>query len=271
MKKKIKELQEIPLRPMFPNMVTMLNLCCGVTSMSFAVWGMWKEAIWAIALGGIFDLLDGRVARMLNTSSKLGAELDSLSDCVSFGVAPGFLLYQWTMNQTLRADAIAGGVKDVAAVGVPWWVVLFLAMCCAWRLARFNTMLDAKTPSYWTHFFMGLPAPGGAYLALMPLIFYLWSGSEFFRSVPVVCGFMIAAGILMASRIPTPCFKKVHMPKLPSAFSQAAGLIALALLALLVMMLIKNFWMVLSIIGIIYLIMLPLGIMLFIKLRRQEV
>ena len=81
----------------------------------------------------------------------------------------------------------------------------------------------------------------------------------------------IAAGILMASRIPTPCFKKVHMPKLPSAFSQAAGLIALALLALLVMMLIKNFWMVLSIIGIIYLIMLPLGIMLFIKLRRQEV
>ena len=178
----IPDLKEVDLRPMFPNMVTMANLAAGLSSMQFAFWGNWTMAVICIAMAAIFDALDGRVARMFNVSSKFGAELDSLSDLVSFGVAPGFVLYRWTMVQ----DAIVLGDKAPDMIGVPWVIALFLAMCCALRLARFNTMLEVKQPPYWTHFFTGLPAPGGAYVALFPLIFYLWTGAEFLRNCDVM-------------------------------------------------------------------------------------
>ena len=222
-------------------------------------------AVICIALAAVFDGLDGRVARMFNVSSKFGAELDSLSDLVSFGVAPGFLLYRWSMAQ----DAIVLGGKDAAAIGVPWVVALFLAMCCALRLARFNTMLETKQPPYWTHFFTGLPAPGGAYVALFPLIFYLWTGAEFLRNTYIVAFFMIFSAILMASRIPTPCFKKLHLPKMTKNGDGVIMLIMVAVIAILVSLMVRDFWAVVSIIGIIYLIMLPLGIIYFIRERRR--
>ncbi|MBR6231604.1 MAG: CDP-alcohol phosphatidyltransferase family protein, partial [Alphaproteobacteria bacterium] len=125
------DLKEVDIRPMFPNMVTMSALACGLSSLQFAFWGNWQMAVVCIALAGFFDGMDGRVARLFNVSSKFGAELDSLSDLVSFGVAPGFLLYRWTMDQ----GAIVFGDKDPAAVGVPWIFALFLALCCALRLA----------------------------------------------------------------------------------------------------------------------------------------
>ena len=272
MKKKIaeklapmSELKDVDIRPMFPNMVTMSALACGLSSMQFAFWGNWAMAVICIALAAVFDGLDGRVARMFNVSSKFGAELDSLSDLVSFGVAPGFLLYRWSMAQ----DAIVLGGKDAAAIGVPWVVALFLAMCCALRLARFNTMLETKQPPYWTHFFTGLPAPGGAYVALFPLIFYLWTGAEFLRNTYIVAFFMIFSAILMASRIPTPCFKKLHLPKMTKNGDGVIMLIMVALIAILVSLMVRDFWAVVSIIGIIYLIMLPLGIIYFIRERRR--
>lgn len=272
MKKKIaeklapmSELKDVDIRPMFPNMVTMSALACGLSSMQFAFWGNWAMAVICIALAAVFDGLDGRVARMFNVSSKFGAELDSLSDLVSFGVAPGFLLYRWSMAQ----DAIVLGGKDAAAIGVPWVVALFLAMCCALRLARFNTMLETKQPSYWTHFFTGLPAPGGAYVALFPLIFYLWTGAEFLRNTYIVAFFMIFSAILMASRIPTPCFKKLHLPKMTKNGDGVIMLIMVAVIAILVSLMVRDFWAVVSIIGIIYLIMLPLGIIYFIRERRR--
>ncbi len=272
MKKKIaeklapmSELKDVDIRPMFPNMVTMSALACGLSSMQFAFWGNWAMAVICIALAAVFDGLDGRVARMFNVSSKFGAELDSLSDLVSFGVAPGFLLYRWSMAQ----DAIVLGGKDAAAIGVPWVVALFLAMCCALRLARFNTMLETKQPPYWTHFFTGLPAPGGAYVALFPLIFYLWTGAEFLRNTYIVAFFMIFSAILMASRIPTPCFKKLHLPKMTKNGDGVIMLIMVAVIAILVSLMVRDFWAVVSIIGIIYLIMLPLGIIYFIRERRR--
>ncbi len=264
------DIKEIPIRPMFPNMVTMLALACGVSSMQFAFWSNWGAAVACIALAAVFDALDGRVARMLNTSSRFGAELDSLSDLVSFGVAPGFLLYQWTMDPAIRATAVAEGVKDPLAVGVPWMIVLFFAMCCALRLARFNTMLDEEPqPAYWTHFFMGLPAPGGAYLGLLPLVFYLWTKDDLFRNEYLVSFFMLTSAVLMASRIPTPCFKKVHMPKLKPAYRQIATVIMLALLASFVTFMFKNFWAFASIVGLIYVIMLPLGIIFFFQQKKH--
>ncbi len=272
MKKKIaeklapmSELKDVDIRPMFPNMVTMSALACGLSSMQFAFWGNWAMAVICIALAAVFDGLDGRVARMFNVSSKFGAELDSLSDLVSFGVAPGFLLYRWSMAQ----DAIVLGGKDAAAIGVPWVIALFLAMCCALRLARFNTMLETKQPPYWTHFFTGLPAPGGAYVALFPLIFYLWTGAEFLRNTYIVAFFMIFSAILMASRIPTPCFKKLHLPKMTKNGDGVIMLIMVAVIAILVSLMVRDFWAVVSIIGIIYLIMLPLGIIYFIRERRR--
>ncbi len=272
MKKKIKkvlppvpDLAEVDIRPMFPNMVTMAALASGLSSIQFAFWGNWAMAVICIALAGVFDGLDGRVARMFNVSSKFGAELDSLSDLVSFGVAPGFLLYRWSMEQS----AIVLGEKDPAAVGVTWVIALFLAMCCALRLARFNTMLETKQPPYWTHFFIGLPAPGGAYVALFPLIFNLWTGAEFLRNKWLVGFFMLFSAVLMASRIPTPCFKKLHLPRISKNTDGVVMLIMAAVVTLLISFLVRDFWAVISVLGIIYLIMLPLGIIYFIKEKKK--
>ena len=266
-KKVIKEkvlnanVKDFNLRPMFPNMVTMSALASGLTSIQFAFWGNWKAAVLFIALAAICDGLDGRIARLLGVSSKLGAELDSLSDLVCFGVAPGFLLYRWTMV----AEAVKLGEKAREAIGVPWACSLFLALCCAFRLARFNTMLDEKQPSYWTHFFTGLPAPGGAYMALFPLILYLWTHVEFLRSPWIGAFFLLFSGVLMASRIPTPCFKKIHLPKVDAdkgAFISIGMILCLCCLFVLIW---YNVWCVLSIVGIIYLIMLPLGMVYFVR------
>jgi CDP-diacylglycerol--serine O-phosphatidyltransferase len=259
------DLKDVDLRPVFPNMVTMANLAAGLSSMQFAFWGNWTMAVVCIAMAAIFDALDGRVARMFNVSSKFGAELDSLSDLVSFGVAPGFILYRWTMEQA----AIVLGQKDPVAIGVPWVVALFLAMCCALRLARFNTMLETKQPPYWTHFFTGLPAPGGAYVALFPLIFYLWTGAEFLRNKWLVGFFMLFSAVLMASRIPTPCFKKLHLPKLSKESDAWVMLIMAAVVTLLITCLVRNFWAVVSVMGVVYLIMLPLGIVYFLKEKKR--
>ena len=258
------DLKEVDIRPMFPNMVTMAALASGLSSLQFAFWGDWAKAVICIALAAIFDGLDGRVARLFNVSSKFGAELDSLSDLVSFGVAPGFLLYRWTMIE----DAVKLGDKAKEAIGVPWILALFLALCCALRLARFNTMLDTKQPPYWTHFFTGLPAPGGAYVALFPVVFYLWTGADFLSNRFLVGFFMLFSAIFMSSRIPTPCFKKLHFSKLndKSGFVQ---LCMLAFVAVLVWFLIQDFWAVISIMGIVYLIMIPMGIIYFMREKKR--
>lgn len=270
MKKNIKkrlapmpDLKDVNIRPMFPNMVTMSALACGLSSIQYAFWGDWARAVIYIALAGLFDGMDGRVARLFNVSSKFGAELDSLSDLVSFGVAPGFLLYRWTMAQ----EALDLSQKSPDMVGVPWVFALFLALCCALRLARFNTMLDEKQPPYWTHFFTGLPAPGGAYVALFPLIFWLWTGADFLKNRFLVGFFMVFSAVFMASRIPTPCFKKLHFSKLKN---DAYGMpIAAAFVAGLLYFIVYHGWALISIIGIIYLIMIPLGIIYFIREKKR--
>lgn len=257
--------KEINIRPIFPNAVTMTALAFGVSSINMAFWGNWQMAVIFIALSGIFDFLDGKVARMLNVSSRFGAELDSLSDFVSFGVAPAFLMYLWTMDAATRISVLQNQAGRSDAIGIYWAIVLFVAMCCAARLARFNSLLDQEQPDYWKHFFMGVPAPAGAYLTILPLIFWLATGqeTEFFRNPIFVSSFLIFSGIMMASKIPTPCLKHLHIPAKYAS-------VLLIMMLLILAGLIAQTWIMLSLLGIFYLISIPVCIYYFFKFKKRK-
>ena len=137
--------KEINPKIIFPTAVTMLALAFGVSSINMSLWGNWKMAVLFVILAGVFDFLDGKVARLLGVSSKFGAELDSLSDFVSFGVAPGLLMYQWTMDAHYRLMALHDISYKPMAVGIAWCFILFLAMCCGFFLLR-NREILLKNP-----------------------------------------------------------------------------------------------------------------------------
>jgi CDP-diacylglycerol--serine O-phosphatidyltransferase len=176
------------LNRMIPNILTLLALCAGMTGIRLAIVGKYEAAVTAIIVAGILDGLDGRIARLLKGTSSFGAQLDSLSDFVSFGVAPAVMLYVWTMAQLQ---------------GFGWAVVLIFAVCCGLRLARFNTQIGADLPPYAYNFFTGAPAPAGAGLVMLPMIASFEFGGTFFRS-PYLNTIVIAAvAALMVSRVPT--------------------------------------------------------------------
>lgn len=198
-----RRLPALSINRLLPNILTLLALCAGLTAIRYGLQDRFQAAITAIIIAGILDGLDGRLARRLGSTSRFGAELDSLSDFISFGVAPAILLYLWTMN---------------GAGSIGWALVLLFPVCSALRLARFNTGLneDTKPPAWMTGFFTGVPAPAGAVLVLVPMMLSfetgLW-GREFF-SHPVLVGLVMAAvSALMVSRIPTYSFKKVRVPQ----------------------------------------------------------
>jgi CDP-diacylglycerol--serine O-phosphatidyltransferase len=182
---------------MIPNMLTLLALCSGMTAIRFAVGGHFEAAVIAILVAGVLDGLDGRVARLLKSTSPLGAQLDSLSDFICFGVAPAILLYLWT---------------TAALASFGWVLAVFFAMCCALRLARFNTQLDAELPPYAYYFFTGVPAPGGAGIALVPMYLAFTVEDEIFRSPVLNAVWMTIVAALMVSRIPTFSMKRFHVP-----------------------------------------------------------
>lgn len=184
---------------LIPNILTLLALSAGLTGIRFGLQERWEAAVLAILIAAILDGLDGRIARLLDSTSKFGAELDSLSDFVSFGVAPGMLLYFWNLSET-------------GALG--WVAVLLYSVCCGLRLARFNTKLDnADLPAWTGRFFMGVPAPAAAGLVLTPMIASLASGPGWFDA-PWLSGLaaVIVAG-LMVSRLPTYSFKRIKVPQ----------------------------------------------------------
>jgi len=182
---------------MVPNVLTLLALCAGMTAIRFAIAGDFEAACYAIIAAGIFDGLDGRMARLLKATSRFGAELDSLSDFVSFGVAPAAVLYLWTMSQ-------------LHSIG--WAIVLFFAVCCALRLARFNTQLGAEPPPYAANFFTGAPAPAGAGLLLLPLFVSFEWGDWITRSPYLNAVWISAVALLMVSTIPTVSIKRIRVP-----------------------------------------------------------
>lgn len=233
---------------LIPNILTVLALCAGLTSIRFGLHGKWEAAVLAIVVAAIFDGLDGRVARLLQGTSKFGAELDSLSDFVSFGVAPAMLLYFWTMQD---------------AGGFGWALVLLFSVCCAMRLARFNTMIGQPDLPPWAYnFFTGVPAPGAAGLVLLPMMISFQIDSEFFKTPWIVSLFLLGVSFLMVSSIPTFSFKRFRVP-------HKYVLPTLLFVGLLAAFLVTEPWTTLSIVGLVYLGSVPFSFRAFHRLRRQ--
>lgn len=227
----------LSINRLLPNMLTMLNLASGMTGIRFAMEGKWKEAVLAIAVGALFDLLDGRIARMLNAQSKFGEELDSLSDVVSFGVAPAMILYLWSLD-------------DARTFG--WMAALVMGVCAALRLARFNTMLGAaaEKPPFAYNYFTGVPAPAGAFLALLPLIATLEVGEGWFDSPILVVPWTVGVAGLMISAIPTFSLKGLRIPQRYVVFLLLGVGIAAAAL-------VSAPWATLTVVGLVYLVSIP--------------
>lgn len=190
-------LKGLHINRMIPNVLTLLALAAGLSALRFSLQERWELAVLAILVAAILDGLDGRIARILKGASRFGAELDSLSDFLCFGVAPAFTLYLWAL-------------VDAGRLG--WALVLLLCICCALRLARFNTDVEEEAPPAWSrNFFVGVPSPAGAGLALFPLVLWFQTDAEFLRHPLIVGTFMLATSLLLVSRVRTFTFKKVRI------------------------------------------------------------
>ncbi len=182
---------------LIPNIITVGALCAGLTAVRFAIAEQWEFAMVAVVVAAILDALDGTIARLLKAASDFGAELDSLSDVIAFGVAPGLIIYFWSLSEI---------------GGIGWAAGLFFAVCCALRLARFNSTLETR-PRYANNFFTGVPAPGGALLALLPLLMSREFGDGFFRHPAVTGPWIVLIALLMVSQIPTYSLKRLRVPQ----------------------------------------------------------
>jgi len=239
-------LRGFSINRLIPNVLTLAALCSGLTAIRFGLQGEMRLAVIAIIVAAIFDALDGRVARRLGVTSRFGAELDSLSDFLCFGVAPALVLY-------------LGSLREAGSLG--WIVVLMFPICSALRLARFNTALVSDTPPpAWTgSFFTGVPAPAGALLALMPLMVSFEIEAAWPRHALVVGIVLVAVGGLMVSRLPTFSFKKGRVPRhlvLPALLSAALVMTVIA----------SSPWIGLSLLGLGYMALIPFSWMAY---RRQ--
>ena len=256
--------ERIPLRAIVPNLITSLAACAGITSISLSSEGRWTEALVALLVACLCDGIDGRVARLLKCSSKLGAELDSLADFVNFGVAPAMFMYYW----------LTGGPDHIGVspqlTRLVLGCALFYAMCDCFRLARFNTMLEQPTLPYWLNYFLGVPAPGGCWMVLSPAIVSLALDAkgknpvcaEFFQNPCFGMFMLLFVGALMASRLPTISLKHLHI-------SKRAQLPLMAALLLLVALLVSNFWLTLGVIGIGYIFTVPVTCFCFTQARAK--
>ena len=246
-----KRLRAQPLIHLVPNMFTVLALCAGLTSIRYALDGRFELAVTLIIAAGVLDGLDGRSARLLKISSKLGAQLDSLADFLSFGVAPAMLVYLWSLHQ-------------VKALG--WALALLFATCCALRLARFNTELDATDQPVWmSRFFTGMPAPAAAGCAIIPMLMAFAFEASWPRIWALNALVMLAVALLMVSHIPTFSIKTVMVRIKPDWV-----LPTLIGVGLFVAALSSAPWHTLLAIGVIYLATLPVGWWSAYRLRRRD-
>ena len=239
----------IPVRYLLPNLVTLLALCSGVTAIRLALEHRYELAVSAVIMAVVLDAVDGRLARMLKGSSRFGAELDSLADFVNFGVAPGVLVYSWTLTE-LR--------------NLGWVAALTLALGCALRLARFNVTADQPgKPAFTKNFFTGVPAPAGAGLAMAPMYLGFLGVLEPGRATGFfVAPYVFCVALLMVSQIPTWSGKGVG-----GQVSRDRALLILGLTALGIVMLAAFTWEMLAALAIIYLALIPFGVRSY---RRQE-
>ena len=235
-------------RMILPNMLTLIGVCIGLTSIRFALDGRFEFAIIAIIFAALIDGLDGRIARLIKGTSKVGKELDSLTDMISFGVAPAFIMYFWKLNTLGRFG---------------WLLCLIYVICVALRLARFN--INSNQESSWKdNFFEGVPSPAGGILVLSPLIFSL-SGFDYFELnydliVPI---FFVVTSFLLISKFPSYSFKKIVIPRKTTIFLLFGIVLFFGLL------LIYTF-NVIALSVVIYLLLLPISFMHFQKSKKSH-
>ncbi len=237
--KPLKRPEWLHANKMIPNILTILAICAGMSAIRFGLEDRWEFAALSILAAAILDALDGRIARIMKGASKFGAELDSLSDFISFGVAPAMMLYLWAL-------------QDIGRFG--WMLALLFSVSMALRLARFNTMLEDEDQPPWTrNFFAGVPAPAAAGLVLLPMVLSFQFGDTFFREPVVISIVLIGVASLVVSTIPTFSFKKIKVP--------ARRIVpAMILAAAFVTALVSAPWSTLSAVLVIYLATIPLSI-----------
>lgn len=239
----------IPLRAVTPNAVTALALCFGLTGVRFAISAEWEKAIGCIVIAGMLDGLDGRIARLLRAESRFGAELDSLSDVIAFGVAPAVILFLWSLSYVPRYG---------------WVIALTHAACCALRLARYNARIDAEEqPRKAAGYLTGVPAPAAAAMALLPLILWLATGIEALRSTYVVAPWTILVALLMISELATYSWISFRLRR-------EFRLPALLLIGLGGAALINDPWSTLSVFIILYAGAIPLAVRSYARFKRQR-
>jgi CDP-diacylglycerol---serine O-phosphatidyltransferase len=237
----------IPLRAIVPNAITALALCSGLSAIRFGIGGEWDKAVIATIIAGLLDGVDGRIARMLNAQSRFGAELDSLSDVIAFGVSPALVIYLWSL-------------KELPKVG--WLFALALALCCALRLARFNANIDVEDQPHKSAGFMtGVPAPAAAGLALFPLYLWLETGEPIFRDPALVAPWLALISFLMISNVATLGWSAIR-PR------RSVRLEMILLVALVGSAIFSVPWITLSSVTLLYLVMIPVGIRRYARIKR---
>ena len=245
--KNIKLVSNKKTRVILPNIMTLIGVCIGLTSIKFAFDGKFELSIIAVIIAAIIDGLDGRIARLIKGTSKVGKELDSLTDVISFGVAPAFIMYFWTLSEIGR---------------VGWLVSLIYVVCVALRLARFNVSSNGES-SWKDNFFEGIPSPAGGILVLMPLILsisefkFLNINNQFI--VPIM---FIIISILLISKVPTYSFKRIAVPRSASIFLLFGVILYFGLI------LVYTFNAII-ISGLIYLLMVPISSMHYFMIKKN--
>lgn len=242
-------LRYLPMRRLFPNMITIGALCCGLMAIRYSLTDEWERAVIFIIAAAVLDGLDGRIARMLNSTSTFGAQLDSLSDFIGFGITPVLVMYQWKLHE----------IK-----GIGWALVLFYTVCCALRLARFNTgMIEEKKEDWQRAFFVGVPSPAGALLMITPLIASFEWGDTLLSDAKtcIVYGAIIA--LMMISRIPTFAAKGVRI-------RQDLVLPFMLAFALFIVAAINEPWITLSVFSAGYLLHIPFSVMVYYRLKASR-
>jgi len=246
--KKFKLVSSKKTRYLLPNILTLGGVCLGISSIKFSIDGNYSLAVIFILFAAVLDTLDGRIARLIKGTSEFGKELDSLTDFVSFGIAPVFILYFWELN-------------NYGKLG--WAITLIYSVCCVLRLARFNlTKIDSK--QLWkSNYFEGVPSPAGGILILMPLIFELADLNLNFNIKHLTPYFVILIAILMVSKVPTLSLKKISIsPKATAFILLGIGIIFISLL--------DYTFETLLVFGLAYLISIPISFFMYKNKNRKE-
>ena len=235
-------------RVILPNMLTLIGVCIGLTSIRFALDGRYEFAVIAVIFAAVIDGLDGRIARLIKGTSKVGKELDSLTDMISFGVAPAFIMYFWKLNTLGRFG---------------WLICLIYVICVALRLARFN--VNSNQDSSWKdNFFEGVPSPAGGILVLTPLIISMTNFDYIQLNYDIIVPvFFIITSLLLISKFPSYSFKKITIQRKTTIFLLFGIVLFFGLL------LIYPF-NIISISALIYLFMLPISFFHYKKLKKQR-